>query len=76
MEKYSKTKIMEKYLGRHAAYQGDVLEVVGYTVWPDGTNSLIVDASPVGGWAHPPVDDEIFKERKSYLYVSINDLID
>ena len=76
MEKYSKAKSMEKYLGRHADYQGNVLEVVGYAVRPDGTNSLIVDASPVGGWVYPHVDDEISKDCESYLYVSIKDLKD
>lgn len=76
MEKYSKAKGMEKYLGRHADYRGNVLEVVGYAVRSDGTNSLIVDASPVGGWVFPHADDEISKDCESYLYVSIKDLID
>ena len=59
MEKYLKTvremyawfkKInahpLEKCIGRHAAYRGRVLEVVGYS----GSCSLIVDASKCGGW--------------------------
>ena len=36
---------MEKYIGGLANYAGEQLEVVGYTTWPDGSFSLIVDAS-------------------------------
>lgn len=63
---------LEKYIGRHAAYQGRVVEVVGYS----GLCSLIVDASKCAGWKRLNGSDVIIKKCESYWYVSINDLID
>ena len=89
MEKYSKavsegypqfkqreTHPMEKYIGRRAAYLSRVLEVVGYTTWPDGLGSLIVDASKGGGWGCISDEDVIIKKCEGYMYVCISDLID
>ena len=88
MEKYSKAVSemysqfkkeahpMEKYIGRHAAYRGKTLEVVGYTTWPDGLGSLIVDASKGGGWDYIDAEDVIIKKCEGYMYVCIKDLID
>lgn len=89
MEKYSKavsemysqfekreTHPMKGCVGRRAVFLNNTLEVVGYADWTDGTYRLIVDASPVGGWAHQHVGDVIFRECKSYLYVSIDHLRD
>lgn len=39
---------MEKYIGKHVDYLGCEEEVVGYTTWPDGLCSLIVDSSQKG----------------------------
>lgn len=67
---------MEKYIGRHAIYDGRTREVVGYTTWLDGSRSLIVDASEDGGWNKLDDGDVIVKKCESYWYASINDLID
>lgn len=63
---------MEKYIGRHAAYRGRVLEVVGYS----GLCSLIVDASKIGGWKRLNSSDVIIKKCERYWYVNTDDLID
>ena len=63
---------MEKYIGRHAAYRGRVLEVVGYS----GLCSLIVDASKSGGWKRLNGSDVIIKKCERYWYVNTDDLID
>ena len=89
MEKYSKAVSemysqfkqrevhpMEKYIGRHASYGGQIMEVVGYNTRTDVLCSLILDASDGGGWVHLRDGDIIFKKCKSYLYVSIYALID
>lgn len=90
MEKYSKAVSemyaqfkkkeahpMEKYIGRLARCTWDeISEVVGYAVMPDGSFSLIVDCSSDGGWTDLRPDDVVFKECKSYWYVSVSDLID
>ena len=90
MEKYSKavsethsqfkqgeSHPMEKYIGRLADYQGDKLEVVGYSYSIlDGEPMLIVDASQIGGWPALEPFDVVFKESKYYWYVDIDDLID
>lgn len=90
MEKYSKAGSemysqfkkrephpLEKYVGRHAAARGSVLEVVGYShSILDGEPMLIVDASQVGGWPELEPFDVVFKECKYYWYVDIDDLID
>lgn len=43
MEKYSRAKGMEKYLGRHADYRGNVLEVVGGRVFPHVDDEISKD---------------------------------
>ena len=88
MEKYSKAvremysqfkqrepHPMEKYIGRHAIYWGQIREVVGYTTWSDGSCSLIVDASEDDGWPVLEDGDVVFKKCEGYLYADINDLI-
>lgn len=67
---------MKRCVGRRAVFLNNTLEVVGYADWNDGTYRLIVDASPVGGWARQHVGDVIFRECESYLYVSIDHLRD
>lgn len=90
MKKYSKTVSethsqfkkrephpLEKYVGRHAAVRGSVLEVVGYFHSKLGGGPiLIVDASQIGGWPVLDSFDVVFKECKCYWYVDIDDLID
>lgn len=89
MEKYSKAVSemysqfkkrgahpMEKYIGRHASYGGQIREVVGYNTRTDVLCSLILDASDGGGWVLPREGDVIFKKCESYLCVSIYALID
>lgn len=81
MEKYSRFEKreahpMEKYIGRYVAYLGYEEEVVGYTTWPDGSYSLVIDSSQGKGWAKLGPYDVVFKECESYWYASINDLID
>ena len=67
---------MEKYIGHFVSYMDEVLEVVGYTEYWDGSYSLIADTTLLGGWRDPGEGDVIFKECKSYAYVNINNLID
>ena len=90
MEKYSKAVSemysqfkqkeahpMEKYIGRLARCSwGGILEVVGYAAMPDGPFSLIADCSSDGGWTDLGPIDVVFKECKSYWYVSVSNLID
>lgn len=89
MEKYSKAVSemysqfkkkeahpMEKYIGRYVVYLGREEEVVGYTTWPDGSYSLIIDSSQKKGWAKLGPYDVVFKKCESYWYASISDLID
>lgn len=67
----------EKYIGRSARCGwGGILDVVGYAVMPGGSFSLIVDCSPSGGWSNLGPSDVVFKECKSYWYVSVGNLID
>ena len=90
MEKYSKAvnemysqfkqreaHPLEKYVGRLANCYGEKMEVVGYS-YNDlaGGPLLIVDASQTEGWLALEPFDVVFKECKSYWYVSIGDLID
>lgn len=85
MEKYSKAVSemysqfiqreahpMEKYIGRFASYEGERLEVVGYS-----HNLLIVDASQTDGWPASELKscDVVFKNCKKYYYVGIDNLI-
>lgn len=89
MEKYSKAvremysqfkqeeaHPMEKYIGRFVSRNGEKLEVVGYPTWYGSLCSLIVDAPEGEGWRYPTAHDVIIKKCDSYLYVSINNLID
>ena len=70
---------LEKYLGRFAEYEGEQLEVVGYS-----NNSLadepllIVDASQTDGWPASELKpfDVVFKECEKYYYVYTDNLID
>ena len=80
----------EKYIGRFANFYGKKLEVVGYShndladvptliveASPfGGWSELIVEALPFGGWSELEPSDVIFKECKSYWYANIKDLID
>ena len=67
----------EKYIGRLVrCSRGEVLEVVGYTKYGDGSYSLIADATSFGGWCDLGVDDVVFKDCESYWYTNIGDLID
>lgn len=66
---------MEKYIGRLVSFSGEKVEVVGYSYWERLAETLlIVDASQIGGWTVLEPDDVIFKECKSYWYISIGDL--
>lgn len=91
MEKYSKAVSemysqfkkkeahpMEKYIGRHVLYRGEVLEVVGYAEWSDGLCSLVVDASKIKSraWDYIGAEDVVFKRCDAYCYVTNNNLID
>lgn len=90
MEKYSKAVSemysqfnqreahpMEKYIGRLANYEGERLEVVGYSHNDLADEPLlIVDASQNGGWSALEPFDVAFKECERYWYVSISDLIE
>lgn len=78
MEKYEKREAhpMEKYIGRHAIYWGQIREVVGYSTCPNGLCCLIVDASEDDGWNGLGDGDVVFKKCEGYLYTDINDLID
>nr|UVX38185.1 MAG: hypothetical protein [Bacteriophage sp.] len=91
MEKYSKAvremysqfkKVeahpMEKYIGRLANYEGEQLEVVGYS-HNDLVDEplLIVDASQTDGWPASELKpfDVIFKNCEKYYYVYTDNLI-
>ena len=87
MEKYSKAvsemysqfkKVeahpMEKYIGRFVRHRGGILEVVGYSVKPDGSFCLIVGCARA--WYYPNAEDVVFKRCEAYCYASVNDLID
>lgn len=90
MEKYSKAVSemysqfkkeahpMEEYMGRLANFQGDKLEVVGYSCNELVDEPLlIVDASQIRGWSALALEpfDVVFKECEKYWYVEISDLI-
>ena len=90
MEKYSKAVSemysqfkqkeahpMEKYIGRFANYEGEQLEVVGYS-HNDLTDEplLIVDASQTDGWSELEPFYVVFKKCEKYYYVYTNYLID
>lgn len=91
MEKYSKAVSemysqfekreahpMEKYIGRLANYEGEQLEVVGYSN-NDLTDEplLVVDASQTDGWPASELKpfDVVFKNCEKYYYVYTDNLI-
>lgn len=92
MEKYSKAvremysqfkKVevhpMEKYIGRFANYEGEQLEVVGYSHNDLADEPLlIVDASQTDGWPASELKpfDVVFKNCEKYYYVYTDNLID
>lgn len=67
---------MERYIGKHVVYLGEIREVVGYTLQPVGPFDLIVDASGAGGWMVLGPHDVIFKECGDYRYAISSDVID
>lgn len=68
---------MGEYIGRLANYEGEQLEVVGYSRNDLADEPLlIVDASQSGGWSALEPFDVVFKDCEKYWYVGINDLID
>lgn len=91
MEKYSKavnemysqfkqkeTGPMEKYIGRFANYEGEQLEVVGYSHNDLADEPLlIVDASQTDGWPASELKpfDVVFKNCEKYYYVYTDNLI-
>ena len=75
--KQRKAHPLEKYIGRFANYEGEQLEVVGYSHNDSADEPwLIVDGSKNGGWSTPEPFDVVFKECERYWYVSVDDLID
>lgn len=71
------THPMEKYIGRFASYEGERLEVVGYSCNDLAVEPLlIVDASQADGWPELGPFDVVFKECKKYYYVYADNLID
>ena len=92
MEKYSKAvsemysqfkqkeaRPMEKYIGRFANYEGEQLEVVGYSHKDLADEPLlIVDASQTDGWSASELKpfDVVFKDCEKYYYVYTDNLID
>lgn len=91
MEKYSKAvsemysqfkndaNPLEKYLGHFVNYEGEQLEVVGYSN-NDLTDEplLVVDASQTDGWPASELKpfDVVFKNCEKYYYVYTDNLID
>lgn len=70
---------MEKYIGRFASYEGERLEVVGYSrADPDDGPLLIADASQTDGWPASNLgpSDVVFKNCERYYYVYTDNLID
>lgn len=69
---------MEKYIGRFANYEGEQLEVVGYSHNDLADEPLlIVDASQTDGWPASELMpfDVVFKNCEKYYYVYIDNLI-
>ena len=91
MEKYSKAVSgmysqskkreahpLEKYIGRLANYDGEQLEVVGYSHNDLADEPLlIVDASQTDGWPASELKpfDVVFKKCEKYYYVYTDNLI-
>lgn len=73
------THPMEKYIGRLANYEGEQLEVVGYSQADLADEPLlIVDASQTDGWPASELKplDVVFKNCERYYYVYTSNLID
>lgn len=69
---------MEKYIGRLANYEGEQLEVVGYSHNDLADEPLlIVDASQTDGWPASELKpfDVVFKNCERYYYVYTDNLI-
>lgn len=69
---------MEKYIGRLANYEGEQLEVVGYSHNDLADEPLlIVDASQTDGWPASELKpfDVVFKNCEKYYYVYTDNLI-
>lgn len=69
---------MEKYIGRFANYEGEQLEVVGYSHNDLADEPLlIVDASQTDGWPASELTpfDAVFKNCEKYYYVYTDNLI-
>ena len=91
MEKYSKAVSemysqfkkkeahpMEKYIGRLANYEGEQLEVVGYSHNDLADEPLLImDASQTDGWPASELKpfDVVFKKCERYYYVYTDNLI-
>lgn len=87
MEKYSKAvremysqfnqredHTMKKYVGRFANYEGEQLEVVGYSHNDLADEPLLIlDASQTDGWPASELKpfDVVFKNCEEYYYVKI-----
>jgi len=70
---------LEKYIGRFANYEGEQLEVVGYSHNDLADEPLlIVDASQTDGWPASELMpfDVVFKNCEKYYYVYTDNLID
>lgn len=69
---------MEKYIGRFANYEGEQLEVVGYSHNDMADEPLlIVDASQTDGWPASELMpfDVVFKNCEKYYYVYTDNLV-
>lgn len=76
--KQRKAHPMEKYIGRLANYEGEQLEVVGYSHSDLADEPLlIVDASQTDGWPSSELKpfDVVFKNCEKYYYVYTDNLI-
>lgn len=76
--KQRKADPMEKYIGRLANYEGEQLEVVGYSHNDLADEPLlIVDASQTDGWPASELKpfDVVFKNCENYYYVYTDNLI-
>lgn len=76
--KKKEARQMEKYIGKLASYEGEQLEVVGYSRNDFADEPLlIVDASQTDGWPASELMpfDVVFKNCEKYYYVYIDNLI-
>ena len=70
---------LKKYVGRLANYEGEQLEVVGYSHTDLADEPLlIVDASQTDGWPASELKpfDVVFKNCEKYYYVYTGNLIE